>query len=204
MKKKAPRLSDVAARFTRRDEIRIDERHTIKLRTSRWFPEMLLLTGFLATAGTWIYGKQIGGASSFSVEAPQSSEKSSLASDIQADVSAKKEFAAAPRPKPSSNPRIIAAKTNTKAFSLDLTSAKIVGDEAVITYRIFNKGRAALAGTTWVENNAAKATQKVAWKAKNFTVKTVSVPLKSVHKNEVKIMVSSGHGKEANTYKVQF
>lgn len=206
--RKAKKLSDIATRFARRQEIRIDDRHTIKLRTSRWFPEMLLLTGILAATGTWMYGHQIGSESSFSTFVPTQKAEHNLIAATAATkkpvAPAGKKFAVAPKPRPSANPRITAAQTNTKAITLDIAAAKIVGDEAVITYRIFNHGPAAVAGTTWVEGAGARPTEKISWKAKNFTVKTVNFPLAGMSGDGVRIVVADGQAKAANTYKVQF
>jgi hypothetical protein len=203
--KKAIKLSDIATRFARRQEIRIDDRHTIKLRTSRWFPEMLVLTGILAATGTWMYGHQIGSETSFTTFTTyQTAEPAPAASRPKPTAKSAQRFAAAPKPQASTNPRIVATQTNTKAITLDVTAAKIVGDEAVITYRIFNHGTTMAAGSTWLEGASARPTERISWKAKNFTVKTVNFPLAGMEKDGVRIVVADGQANTANTYKVQF
>ncbi len=187
-------------------DIRVDDFHTIKLRVSKWFPEMTVLTIVLAVAGSFFYGDVLTTSSSFSTGAEVSEAKVQPIKTAYKE-SQKVKVSSAVVIRKDVSPRIVDAETKLPNIKLELESTSVVGNSALVTYRIYNTGNVVVSGSTWAigENpNQPLNKQILPWKARTFTRKTASFPLSSSGHGEFKIYVSDDVAKIANSYTVRF
>jgi hypothetical protein len=187
-------------------DIRVDDSHTIKLRVSKWFPEMTILTVALAFAGSFFYGDLLSSSSSFSAGVLPEEESVPVKKIARKEPKAVKVVPAVVIRK-DVEPRIIGAETKMPNIKLELESTSIVGDSARVTYRIYNTGKTTVGGSTWAigdNPNQPLNKQILPWKARTFTRKTASFPLSSTSPGEFKIFVSDDVAKVANSYTVRF
>ena len=186
--------------------IRVDDIHTIKLRVSKWFPEMTILTVVLAVVGSFFYGDLLTTSSSFSAGVTLQEETGRTQKIVGKE---RKEVKVIPAVviRKDIEPRIIGAETKLPNIKLELESTSIVGDSARVTYRIYNTGKATVGGSTWAigdNPNQPLNKQILPWKARTFTRKTASFPLSNTSLGEFKIFVSDDVAKVANSYTVRF
>jgi len=186
--------------------IRIDDRHAIQLRVTKWFPTMAALTILLAIAGSFFYGDFLTSSSSFTAGVAVPDEKIRIRSTAKTSVKKVKPVPTEVTRKKVA-PRIIGAETKLPNIKLELESTSIVGNSARVTYRIYNTGAAPVSGSTWAigeDPNQPLNKQILPWRARTFTRKTASFPLSSTSPGEFKIYVSDDVARAANSYTVRF
>jgi hypothetical protein len=187
-------------------EIRVDDTHAIKLKTSKWFPEMTLLAIVFAFFGLFFYGDILTTSSSFSVGGIEGINTAVYEKTVKKDV---KKVKISPNlvVRQDVQPRIIGAETKMRNIKLELENTVVVGESATVTYRIYNTGRTPISGTTWAigdSQNQAFNKQILPWQARTFTRKTTSFQLSSTGLGEFKIFVSDDLAKLTNSYTVRF
>lgn len=187
-------------KFRKPREIRLDDSHFIKMRVHKWFPEMLLMTVLLASAGTYFYGSYIYKTTGLDTSKNfKSTRKKPLKAQAKRSrhISSHSEIV---------NPKIIKTNTQSKDFDIRVSSVNISDNKASVTYQIINLGKQALSGTTWTGGEGEKKSgiDAISWKAKYFTVKQADVALEPNEKKELMIHVRDNQAMTTNSYRVRF
>lgn len=182
-------------------EFRLDDNHTIRLRVSKWFPEMVLMTALLASAGIYLYGDSINRSSSIDTSTNfKVSKKTKFKPETQ---SVEKII---PSHSVIVNPKIVAARMQSKNMDIRIDSVNITNNTAAVTYHIVNLRNQQTSGSTWTTGVGTTGTTEtpVTWSARYFTVKQASIVLSPGEKKELRIFVRDDVAKATNSYLIRF
>lgn len=190
-------------------EIRLDDTHLIRMRVGKWFPEMILMTVLLASAGTYLYGEKINKVSSIDTTGfLKSNQKKSkqVARKISRKMVAPRSDNVVSTRSVIVNPKIVDTITGSKNIDIKIDSVNIADNTASVTYHIVNLGRQQNSGSTWASRKNDKKPHEtpVSWKARYFTIKKATVALREGEQKEVRIHVQDDVANATNSYLIRF